>query len=109
MTGTASFCRSPARRFSACVFVALFVLMRRVKADMRPVVIMIVLNLVFSFTIPSIDWRAHVGGLVAGAAITFGLVHAPPRHRALVQWGTCALALVVAVVVVAVGAARFTG
>lgn len=88
---------------------ALFVLTRRVKADMRPVLIVIALNLVFSFTISDIDWRAHIGGLVTGTLVAYGMVHAPRRRRALVQWGTCAVVLVAIVVLVMVRTANLTG
>ncbi|WP_030683950.1 rhomboid family intramembrane serine protease [Streptomyces sp. NRRL B-1347] len=67
------------------------VLMRRLNYDMRPVIALLALNLLFTFTWSGIAWQAHVGGLVAGVAIAYGMVHAPREHRALVQWGTCAL------------------
>jgi membrane associated rhomboid family serine protease len=35
-------------------------------ARMRQIGILIVINLVLTFSIPGIDWRAHVGGLVTG-------------------------------------------
>ena len=40
-------------------------------ANLRWAMMLIVINLVFSFTFPGIDWRAHVGGLVAGAVAGF--------------------------------------
>jgi membrane associated rhomboid family serine protease len=40
-------------------------------ANVRWAVTLIVINLVFSFSFQGIDWRAHVGGLVAGAATGF--------------------------------------
>ncbi len=88
---------------------AMFVLLRRVRADLKPIVILIVLNLVFTFTISNIDWRAHIGGLVTGGVIAYGMVHAPRARRALVQWGTCAGMLVVILAVIAMGAAQYTG
>ena len=51
---------------------------------------LIVLNLVISFAVPGIAWQAHVGGLVAGAALTAAYAYAPqqpPRARTLVQAG----------------------
>jgi membrane associated rhomboid family serine protease len=88
---------------------ALFILVRRVRGDMRPIVILIVLNLVFSFAVANIDWRAHVGGLVTGVVIAIGMVYAPRQRRALVQWGTCAAMFVVALGVIAAAAAQYTG
>jgi membrane associated rhomboid family serine protease len=88
---------------------ALFVLLRRVNADLKPIIILIVLNLVFSFTIRDIDWRAHVGGLVTGAVVAYGMVHAPRERRALVQWGTCVGMLAVVCVVLAVATMKYTG
>ncbi|NUK04016.1 rhomboid family intramembrane serine protease [Streptomyces lunaelactis] len=79
---------------------ATVVLMRRLNYDMRPVIALLALNLLFTFTWPDIAWQAHVGGLVAGAAIAFGLVHAPREHRTLVQVGTCALVLIATVGIV---------
>ncbi|MCQ4083240.1 rhomboid family intramembrane serine protease [Streptomyces sp. RB6PN25] len=85
---------------------AMFVLMRRLRLDVRPVIILIGLNLVFTFTIPDIDWRAHVGGLITGTALTYAMAHAPRERRALVQWGACAVALAVIIGIVAVGTIR---
>lgn len=71
------------------------VLMRRLNYDMRPVIALLALNMLFTFTWSGIAWEAHVGGLVAGVAIAYGMVHAPRERRTLVQWGTCAVVLVV--------------
>ncbi|MDQ8707686.1 rhomboid family intramembrane serine protease [Streptomyces sp. LHD-70] len=72
---------------------ATVVLMRRLSYDMRPVLALLALNMLFTFTWSGIAWEAHVGGLVAGIAVAYGLVHAPRERRALVQWGTCGLVL----------------
>jgi membrane associated rhomboid family serine protease len=71
------------------------VLMRRLDYDMRPVIALLALNLLFTFTWSGIAWEAHVGGLIAGTAIAFGLVHAPRERRTLVQTGTFALVFLV--------------
>ncbi|MFJ5224191.1 rhomboid family intramembrane serine protease [Streptomyces sp. NPDC088400] len=84
------------------------VLMRRLNYDMRPVLALLALNLLFTFTWAGIAWEAHVGGLVAGTAIAIGMVHAPRERRALVQYGTCALVLVATVVTVVVRTASLT-
>ncbi len=59
--------------------------------DLRPVVILLVISLIFTFTRDNISWQAHVGGLVAGAVIGWAMLHAPRERRTLVQYGTCAL------------------
>ncbi|MEU7132833.1 rhomboid family intramembrane serine protease [Streptomyces sp. NPDC046261] len=78
------------------------VLLRRLKYDMRPVIALLVLNLIFTFTWTNIAWEAHVGGLVVGTAVAYGLVHAPRDKRVLVQRLTCAAALLAIVVTVGV-------
>ncbi|MEV6314146.1 rhomboid family intramembrane serine protease [Streptomyces sp. NPDC051776] len=85
------------------------VLMRRMNYDMRPVIILLALNLVFTFTWANIAWQAHIGGLVVGAAVAYGMVHAPREHRALVQRATCAAALLAIVAVVWVRTLQLTG
>lgn len=84
------------------------VLMRRLNYDMRPVLVLLALNLLFTFTWSGIAWEAHVGGLVAGTVITIGMVHAPRERRALVQYGTCALVLVATVVTIVARTASLT-
>jgi membrane associated rhomboid family serine protease len=67
------------------LFGAFFVLARRLRADPRQIVFLIVLNLAIGFIVPNIGWQAHVGGLIAGAALTAAYAYAPQRHRGLVQ------------------------
>lgn len=88
---------------------ATVVLMRRLNYDMRPVLMILALNLVITFN-PwgGIAWQAHVGGLVAGVLIGIGMVHAPRERRNLVQFGTCAVTLVVVILILAVRTAALT-
>jgi membrane associated rhomboid family serine protease len=67
------------------LFGAWFVLARRLRLDARMVVGLIAINLVISFTVSGIAWQAHVGGLIAGAAITAAYAYAPRNNRTLVQ------------------------
>jgi membrane associated rhomboid family serine protease len=80
------------------LFGATAVLMRRLNYDMRPIIVLLVINLIITFGWGNIAWQAHIGGLVAGVVIGYAMVHAPRERRSLVQYGTCALVLVVVVV-----------
>jgi membrane associated rhomboid family serine protease len=84
------------------------VLVRRTNLDMRPVIALLALSLLFTFTWPDISWQGHIGGLVAGGLVTLGLVYAPREHRTLVQVGACALVFLVTVVTVLARTASLT-
>ena len=66
------------------VFGALAVLAYRLRFDIRGIVGIIALNFVIGF-LPAfnINWRAHLGGLVAGAVLTAVMVFTPQRSRTL--------------------------
>jgi membrane associated rhomboid family serine protease len=57
------------------LFGSILVMGRRYGIGMQAVLITVGLNLAIGFTIPGIDWRAHVGGLIGGALITRVLIH----------------------------------
>jgi membrane associated rhomboid family serine protease len=84
------------------LFGAWFVLARRLRMDARPVVMLIVLNLVISFVGANyIAWQAHVGGLVAGGLLTAAFAYAPRKNRTAIQVAaTVAILVVMAVIVV---------
>jgi membrane associated rhomboid family serine protease len=74
---------------------AYFVLARRQHWDTSTILGLIVINLVISFSDRAIDWRAHVGGLVAGAVLAFGLARAAEPGRAAAQGTQVVLAAAV--------------
>ncbi|MEV5606962.1 rhomboid family intramembrane serine protease [Streptomyces sp. NPDC052225] len=84
------------------------VLMRRLNYDMRPVIALLALNLLFTFTWGGISWQAHIGGLVAGLVVGYAMVHAPRERRSLVQYGTCAVVLLAVIVTVFVRTSQLT-
>jgi len=57
------------------LFGAMLVLYKKHGADLKGVLITVGLNLAIGFTLPGIDWRAHIGGLVGGAVVTKVLIH----------------------------------
>lgn len=91
------------------LFGASAVLMRRMNYDMRPILILLAVNLVFTFTWPNIAWEAHVGGLVVGALIAYAMVHAPRNRRSMVQYGACAAVALVIVAICVVRALQLAG
>ncbi len=77
-------------------------------ARLRQILPWIVLNLVFSFSLPFIDWRAHVGGLVAGLAAGYAVEGLGP-DAATKRWTSIAglaLVLLAAVALTAWGTMR---
>jgi membrane associated rhomboid family serine protease len=63
------------------LFGAFYVITRRRGLETGPIVGLIAINLVFSFTFSGIDWRGHVGGLIVGSAIAFAFAAARPGPR----------------------------
>jgi membrane associated rhomboid family serine protease len=96
----------------------LAVLAYRERLNMQPVITVILLNLIFSFTQPNISWEAHVGGLVAGLVLGVALAYAP-RPRAVIAWfrnpqnviptATGAAILVAAAIIVLVHTSQLQG
>jgi membrane associated rhomboid family serine protease len=83
------------------LFAAWFVVARRLRVDARSIVFLIVINLVLTFTIPSIAWQAHVGGLITGGLITAAYAYAPRRQRTFLQAGaTLAIAALLVIAVI---------
>jgi membrane associated rhomboid family serine protease len=90
------------------LFGATAVLMRRLNYDMRPVIALLVINLIFTFGWSNIAWQAHIGGLVAGVVVGYAMVHAPRDRRALIQYGVSAVVLALVVVATLVRTAQLT-
>jgi membrane associated rhomboid family serine protease len=72
------------------------------QARLRGALSMLVINLIIGFSIPGIDWRAHLGGLVAGLVAGFAVDPSRPvgPRRAFAAVGLVAL-LVAAIALVA--------
>lgn len=92
---------------------ATVVLVRRLRYEMRPVIVMVVLMLVLTF-VPlggslSVSWQAHVGGLVTGALVGLGMLRPTAgRNRTLIQWGTCAVVFLLVAAVIVLRTAELT-
>jgi membrane associated rhomboid family serine protease len=87
------------------LFAALFVILKKLRRDTSSVVPVLVINLVFTFTIPNISIAAHLGGLVVGAIVAAGLAYPPRQYRTPVQVATIVGVALILAVLVAVGMA----
>ena len=73
---------------------AIFVILRRLKLSVAPILPVIVIKVIFTFTIPNISMAGHLGGLAVGAIVAAIMAYAPQERRALVQGAGCAAVLV---------------
>ncbi len=64
---------------------ALIVTGRRLRYDITQVLFLLAVNVAIGFFSPGVDWRAHFGGLVVGAAVAAVMVFPPKRIRMPVQ------------------------
>lgn len=87
---------------------ALAVVTLKVRGQAQQVLVWIAINLVITFTLPSISWQGHLGGLAAGAALGAAMVYAPRQRRALVQWGAVAAVALLAMLVIGLRALALT-
>jgi len=77
---------------------AIFVILKRLKLSVAPILPVIVINVIFTFTIANISVPGHLGGLAVGG-ITAGILAYPPaRRRNLYQAIGCALVLVLLII-----------
>jgi membrane associated rhomboid family serine protease len=82
------------------LFGAMFVVAKRLNYDVRGIAVLIVLNLVITFTFPGISWQGHIGGLIAGATLALAYAYAPRQSRTMVQLGaTLAVAAAIAALI----------
>ncbi|MEU8259803.1 rhomboid family intramembrane serine protease [Micromonospora sp. NPDC048999] len=91
------------------LFAAIFVIMRRLGRDTSAIVPILVINLIFTFTVPNISVAGHLGGLVTGALIALVLAYAPRLRRNLFQAAGGAILLVALLGLVLVRTAMLTG
>ncbi|HVE73694.1 MAG TPA: rhomboid family intramembrane serine protease [Mycobacteriales bacterium] len=88
------------------LFGAYYVVVRRLGGDTGSILALLAINLVITFAVPIIDWRAHLGGLIVGTVFAAALAYAPrgPRRTPLhVGAGLAVGALLVAVVLTRTG------
>lgn len=88
---------------------ALLVISRKLRYDARAVLVLLGINLVLGFVIPRIDWRAHLGGLVAGAVLAAVFAYAPQRLRQPAAVAVTVVTLAIFAFLVVLRTAELTG
>ena len=85
------------------LFGAYYVVVRRLGGETRSITMLLAINLVITFAVPIIDWRAHLGGLATGALIAAAYAYAPrTERRTLLQAAACVAVAVLLVVLVVI-------
>ena len=87
---------------------AFLVVNRKLGRDTSSVMVLLVINFVFGLLVPRIDWRAHLGGLIAGTLCAIAIAYAPVTRRTAIQIGGLVVVAVVAVAVIAWRTAALT-
>lgn len=80
---------------------ALVLMVRKVGADVTPLLAWVAISVVMTFMTPNISWQGHLGGFVGGALIMAGIVYAPRERRGL--WQALAVTGVVLISLAVIG------
>jgi Rhomboid family len=78
------------------------VLARRRGWEVRTILALIIINLLIGFASTSIDWRAHLGGMITGAVVTVGLARSAEARRTAGTGTELVIGAVTTVAVIAV-------
>ncbi|HEY6595775.1 MAG TPA: rhomboid family intramembrane serine protease [Asanoa sp.] len=76
------------------LFAAIFIVLRKLGRDTSAIIPILIINLVFTFTVSAISWQGHIGGLIVGGIVAVIMAYAPRSQRNLVQFVGCALVFV---------------
>ncbi|MCY1141333.1 rhomboid family intramembrane serine protease [Actinoplanes sp. Pm04-4] len=74
---------------------AIIVVNRRLRLDVSQFIPLLVVNLLFTFSVPNVSVAGHVGGLIVGGIVAVILAYAPNSRRSLIQGLGCAAVFVI--------------
>lgn len=82
------------------MFGALFMVQRRSGMSTKSILVLLGINLIYGFITPGISWQAHIGGFIAGLAVTAMYIFVAEKTRAggrgaQMRWSAVATAGVV--------------
>lgn len=63
------------------LFGAVFLVLRHIGRNAQQILTVIILNVVFSFTVPNISWQAHFGGLIIGGLLALVFTRLPREKQ----------------------------
>jgi membrane associated rhomboid family serine protease len=79
------------------LFAAHIVVSRKLGRDATQLWVLLAINVALGFIVANIDWRAHLGGLLVGGAVSWAFAYAPATRRTAVHTLACVAALVAVV------------
>jgi membrane associated rhomboid family serine protease len=91
------------------LFGVFFFVLRKLGRSVSGLVPVLVINLFITFIVPGISIAGHIGGLIAGVAIGYGVVHAPRQRRVQIQTAVIVGALLVLGVATALQTMHLSG
>ncbi|MFJ9364274.1 rhomboid family intramembrane serine protease [Nocardia sp. NPDC101769] len=93
------------------IFGAVAVIMLRTRQNLTQIAVLLVINLIITFSVPGISIWAHLGGLLAGTVATTGILYVPrwlgireTRTALNIGWAVVAVVAVIAVLATVVAA-----
>ncbi|MEU6579959.1 rhomboid family intramembrane serine protease [Nocardia sp. NPDC046763] len=93
------------------IFGAVAVIMLRTRQNLTQIAVLLVINLIITFSVPGISIWAHLGGLLAGTVATTGILYVPrwlgireTRTALNIGWAVVAVVALIAVLATVVAA-----
>lgn len=76
--------------------------------DIRPIGLVIVINLALTFVLSGVSWQGHIGGLLSGGALAAAWSYAPRAWRTPAQLLSSIALLAILLIAVAIRTTQLT-